>query len=82
MKERKRMGTAASTFEAECHPPATRATGNSVDKWKSGVQLSHSRRHLAAISPPSRPNRRNVLVSRSGSGGKGDHKRCITARPA
>lgn len=43
------MGTAASTFEAECYPPATRATGNSLDKWKSGAQLSHSRRHLAQI---------------------------------
>lgn len=43
------MGVAASTFEAECHPPATRATGNSIDKWKSDAQLSHSRRHLAQI---------------------------------
>jgi hypothetical protein len=43
------MGAAASTFEAECHPSATRATDNSIDKWKSDVQLSHSRRHLAQI---------------------------------
>jgi hypothetical protein len=43
------MGAAASTFEAECHPPATCATGNSIDKWKSDAQLSHSGRHLAQI---------------------------------
>ena len=43
------MDTGASTFEAECNPLATCATGNNLDKWKSSAQLSHSRRHLTQI---------------------------------